>query len=287
MTSTSDPPAIQSRHQPRRSAQPALRRAGRAQGPDQAGQGRRERPGLRARVPARDLLRLERPGDHRRRHEDRQDASWPRTTCGPTRPRRSSPPSGSGAGLKIIDKVTVTLNEKRDVYEALLSNLGTKGVEIPTGIVKQYEKLLAGGIWAIITHGVFLRGGSEGLAVHHRRAQADPDARTWTWRSCSRAGGTSPRSSGSTCCCGPAATSRPSSNKRAKWHLLCRMVPLVENNFNVCELGPRGNGQEPHLQGDQPQQHPDLRRADDCRQPVLQPGPPHGRAGRPVGRGGL
>jgi ATP-dependent Lon protease len=34
--------------------------------------------------------------------------------------------------LKIIDKVTVTLNEKRDVYEALLSNLGTKGVEIST-----------------------------------------------------------------------------------------------------------------------------------------------------------
>ena len=45
--------------------------------------------------------------------------------------------------LKIIDKVTVTLNEKRDVYEALLSNLGTKGVDIPTGTVKKYEKLLA------------------------------------------------------------------------------------------------------------------------------------------------
>ena len=32
--------------------------------------------------------------------------------------------------LKVIDKVTVTLNEKRDVYEALLANLGTKGIEI-------------------------------------------------------------------------------------------------------------------------------------------------------------
>ena len=29
---------------------------------------------------------------------------------------------------------------------------------------------------------------------------------------------------------------------RAKWHLLCRLVPLVENNYNVCELGPRGTG---------------------------------------------
>ena len=31
-------------------------------------------------------------------------------------------------------------------------------------------------------------------------------------------------------------------DERVKWHLLCRMVPLVENNYNVCELGPRGTG---------------------------------------------
>src|SRR3954451_19185529 len=53
--------------------------------------------------------------------------------------------------LKIIDKVTVTLNEKRDVYEALLGNLGVKGVEVDSGTVKRYEKLLAGGIWSIIS----------------------------------------------------------------------------------------------------------------------------------------
>ena len=52
---------------------------------------------------------------------------------------------------KVIDKVTVKLNEKRDAYEALLSNLGTKGVQIPDGTVKRYEKLLAGGIWSIVT----------------------------------------------------------------------------------------------------------------------------------------
>ena len=52
--------------------------------------------------------------------------------------------------LKIIDKVTVTLNEKRDTYEALLSNLGIKGVEVGQRIVKDNEKLLGGGIWAII-----------------------------------------------------------------------------------------------------------------------------------------
>ena len=53
--------------------------------------------------------------------------------------------------LKIIDKATVRLNERRDVYEALLSNLGIRGVEIGTETVRKYEKLLAGGIWSIIT----------------------------------------------------------------------------------------------------------------------------------------
>ena len=64
--------------------------------------------------------------------------------------------------LKIIDKVTVKLNEKRDVYEALLSNLGIKGVEISSGTVKKYEKLLAGGIWSIITMEYFYEEGQKG-----------------------------------------------------------------------------------------------------------------------------
>ena len=52
---------------------------------------------------------------------------------------------------KVIDKVTVKLNEKRDVYEALLSNLGVKNAEISDSYVRQYEKLLVGGVWSIIT----------------------------------------------------------------------------------------------------------------------------------------
>jgi ATP-dependent Lon protease len=52
---------------------------------------------------------------------------------------------------KVIDKVTVKLNEKRDVYEALLSNLGVKNAEISDVYVRQFEKLLVGGIWCIVT----------------------------------------------------------------------------------------------------------------------------------------
>src|SRR3954447_25711910 len=62
---------------------------------------------------------------------------------------------------KIIDKVTVSLNEKRDVYEAQLFNLGVKGAEISTTFIKKYEKLLAGGIWSIITMQYFFEEGQK------------------------------------------------------------------------------------------------------------------------------
>lgn len=142
---------------------------------------------------------------------------------------------------KIIDKVTVRLNEKRDVYEALLSNLGVKGAEISTSFVKKYEKLLAGGIWSIITMEYFFEENQRGspFIVSELKPIQMPDMdmaelfegrRKFTeaqWidvllRSC----GYEPTQF----------------NERVKWHILCRMIPLVENNFNVCELGPRGTG---------------------------------------------
>ena len=50
----------------------------------------------------------------------------------------------------IIDKVTVRLNEKLDLYQAEFSNLGIKDASISEEIVNKYEKLLVGGIWCII-----------------------------------------------------------------------------------------------------------------------------------------
>jgi ATP-dependent Lon protease len=49
---------------------------------------------------------------------------------------------------KVIDKVTVKLNEKRDVYEALLSNLGVKNAELSDSFVRQFEK--AAGWWHLV-----------------------------------------------------------------------------------------------------------------------------------------
>ncbi len=50
---------------------------------------------------------------------------------------------------KIIDKVTVTLNDVKDIYEASFSNLGIDDVVIPSETVKRHQKLLVGGVWCI------------------------------------------------------------------------------------------------------------------------------------------
>jgi len=143
--------------------------------------------------------------------------------------------------LKIIDKVTVSLNERRDVYEALLSNLGVKGVEVESGIVKQFEKLLVGGIWCIITLQYFFEEDQKGSPFvlqdlkpiqmpnmdmeelfQGRRAFTEDEWIDVLLRST----GMEPTQFA----------------QRVKWHLLARMIPLVENNYNCCELGPRGTG---------------------------------------------
>ena len=142
---------------------------------------------------------------------------------------------------KIIDKVTVSLNDKRDVYEATLMNLGVKGAEIGTQFVKKFEKLLAGGIWCIVTIQYFHEEGQKGSAFivedvkpiqmpgmdmeelfSARKEFTEAEWIDVLLRSC----GYEPANF----------------EERVKWHILCRMIPLVENNYNVCELGPRGTG---------------------------------------------
>lgn len=64
--------------------------------------------------------------------------------------------------FKVIDKVTVRLNERRDIYEALLSNLGIKDAEVAASDVKRFEKLLVGGIWCIVTVHYYHEDGQKG-----------------------------------------------------------------------------------------------------------------------------
>ena len=142
---------------------------------------------------------------------------------------------------KVIDRVTVKLNERKDKYEASFSNLGIKDAEISAGIVKEYEKLLVGGIWVIATLSYYFDEGQSNspFGVSLLKPIQMPNMNmdelfsgraalsTDQWReSLIRSIGMEPASL----------------KEDVQWHLLARMVPFVENNYNVCELGPRGPG---------------------------------------------
>jgi ATP-dependent Lon protease len=143
--------------------------------------------------------------------------------------------------FKVIDRVTVRLNERKDKYEAAFSNLGIKDAEISSGIVKEYEKLLVGGIWVIATLSYFHEEGQSGspFGVTLLKPIQMPNMNmdelfagraalsTDEWREALiRSIGMEPSSL----------------DVDVQWHLLARMIPFVENNYNVCELGPRGTG---------------------------------------------
>lgn len=146
----------------------------------------------------------------------------------------------------VIDKLTVKLNEKKDVYEAEFSNLGLKNVQIDAKYVKDFEKLLGGGIWCIVKIQYFYEEGvinqnpfiienvtpiqmpnmdMEELIEGRKQFSKDE------WIDIlMRSIGMEPTQL----------------ENKVKWHMLLRMVPLCENNYNMCELGPRGTGKS-HL----------------------------------------
>lgn len=142
----------------------------------------------------------------------------------------------------IIDKISVTLNDKKDVYEAEFSNLGLKSVPISGKYVKDFDKLLAGGIWCMLKMNYFFDEEVKGLSpfqISSLKPIQMPnmdvneifDGRKYFEKDewidvLIRSTGMEPTQF----------------DDRIKWHLLTRLIPLVENNYNVCELGPRGTG---------------------------------------------
>ena len=166
--------------------------------------------------------------------------------------------------MTIIDQVTVELNLRYDYYEARFSNLGLGGVPISEEYPEKYDRLLCGGIWCIIQ----LEYNSDSLDE-----EASQIGFTGKPKSKSKNGGNSLISIRKlTPIQMPHVDiedlkqGRKSFTKdewidvllrsigmepeeltyREKWLLLLRMIPLVENNFNLCELGPRSTGKS-HL----------------------------------------
>lgn len=142
----------------------------------------------------------------------------------------------------VIDKITVRLNERDDRYEAEFSNLGIKRAYIAPEIVKQFEKLLVGGIWCILRvsyyHGEdtkdslpFVVSDIKPIQLPNMDFEELVNGRKNFTKDewidiLIRSMGMEPKEL----------------SERQKWHMLERAVPLVENNYNMCELGPRGTG---------------------------------------------
>lgn len=142
----------------------------------------------------------------------------------------------------IIDVVTVKLDYKTDTYYASFSNLGLNDIPINPEFPQRYERLLGGNLWCMVNLEYdFDEADFRSQTIKIRNLQPiqlpniDLDdilsnRKNFTkeeWidillRSC----GMEPTQF----------------DKRVKWLLIARLIPLVENNFNLCELGPRGTG---------------------------------------------
>ena len=146
----------------------------------------------------------------------------------------------------VIDKITVNLNIKRDFYEAEFSNLGLKNLPIDEEYPAKFDRLLCGGIWCIVQLDYeYMEEDRNGTPISIRKLtpiqmphvdieELKQGRKAFTqdeWMDVLlRSIGMEP----------------DTLTYREKWLLLIRMIPLVENNFNLCELGPRSTGKS-HL----------------------------------------
>lgn len=142
----------------------------------------------------------------------------------------------------VIDRISVKLNYKFDVYEAEFSNLGIRNVPISDRYVTEYERLLCGGIWCIVQMEYFYDDADKNrcpFIIHKLTPIQMPSLSIDEFKAARRSFSDDEwidlllRSTGM----------EPTQfDKRVKWLHLARLIPLIENNFNMCELGPRGTG---------------------------------------------
>jgi len=142
---------------------------------------------------------------------------------------------------KVIDQISVSLNEKTDSYEATFDNLGIKKVAVDSGTIKAHPKLLVTGVWCIADVQYEF---SEDARISpwiietikpiqiakvdyesYRAARENFGTDDWI-DLLMQSIGFNPEAFG----------------RRAKLLQLMRLIPFVERNYNIIELGPKGTG---------------------------------------------
>lgn len=139
----------------------------------------------------------------------------------------------------IIDKVTVRLNERRDIYEAEFSSLGIRGIETEPETVKKYDKLLGGGIWCIVKMEYSTESSSSPFIISSLKPIQIPNMDVNELISRRKE---FTRDEWIDILLRTVGMEPTRFEYPVKWHLLERLVPLIENNYNMCELGPRSTG---------------------------------------------
>ena len=146
----------------------------------------------------------------------------------------------------VIDKITVNLNIKKDTYEAEFSNLGIKAIPIGEAYPSKFDRLLCGGIWCIVQLEYEYIEEDKGASPIHIR-KLTPIQMPYVDINELKQGRKAFTKEEWICVMLRSMGMEPDAlSEREKWLLLARMLPLVENNFNLCELGPRSTGKS-HL----------------------------------------
>ena len=142
---------------------------------------------------------------------------------------------------KIIDRITVNLNDNSGTYEATFSNLGLKKVVVDSEYIKEHPKLLVGGVWSILDmefrigddlqHNNWIIDTLKPIQISNVDFESFAEARkafsTQEWIDFILQGlGLNPDELG----------------ERNKWFQLVRLISYCENNYSLIELGPKGTG---------------------------------------------
>ena len=142
---------------------------------------------------------------------------------------------------RIIDKVSVKLNDRADRYEANFANLGLNKVPLSDIFIKQYPKLLSEGVWSIITVGYQPSDERDtlpwiienlkpiqisGVDIEEYKTNRKDFTKSEWIDLLIQSMGLNP----------------DEFTQRSKLNQLTRLVPFAENNYNMIELGPKGTG---------------------------------------------
>lgn len=165
----------------------------------------------------------------------------------------------------IIDMVTVRLDIKKDCFFAEFSNLGLANIPITDEYPEKYDRLLCGGIWCIVqldyetegdnNFGIIDADGNTLQSKQKKQKDISPiSIRKLTpiqmphidIEDLKRGRQAFTKEEWLDVMLRSIGMEPDELTYREKWLLLTRMIPLVENNFNLCELGPRSTGKS-HL----------------------------------------